>query len=214
MDEFQEVLKVTDRLLGPEGCPWDQLQTMKSTRPCIIEEASELVDAIDLEDNHHIEEELGDMLFVVIFLCRLAEKEKRCSLNEVLKKLKDKLIRRHPHVFGDVKINSFDEFYTQWDSIKQQEKGKEHRKSALDSIPKGLPALAKAQKMHKKIHKTSFEDTPKIENEEFQNEDSLGTTLWNIIAIAQEKGLDAEHALRNKLSAIEKSFREFETKNQ
>jgi len=210
MKEFQELLATTEELLGPNGCPWDQVQTMKSTRPCIIEEASELVDAIDSEDNHHIEEELGDLFFVVLFLCKLAEKEQRFTLNAVLKTLNEKLIRRHPHVFGEAKIDTIDELLQQWGEIKQKEKGKTDRKSALDSIPKGLPALARAQKVYSKMNKAHYplhkESTPV----KFDDEDSLGKALWDIVVQAQKHELDAEHALRKTLVGIESSFRQFE----
>lgn len=211
MQEFEQLVNTLERLLGPNGCPWDQKQTMKSTRPCIIEEASELVDAIDSENNTHMEEELGDLFFVVLFLCKLAEKEKRCDLAGVLKGVNEKLIRRHPHVFGEIKVDSVDGVVKQWDEIKKQEKGNAHRKSALDSIPKGLPALARAQKVHKKLHAAKYPDIVVEEiSEPFHDEHTLGQLLFNIVAEAQEKGLDAEHALRKVLVEKETGFRAFE----
>lgn len=209
MKEFLELLKTTDHLLGPQGCPWDQEQTMKSVRSCIIEEAAELVDAIDMEDNDHIREELGDLLFVALFLCRLAEKEKRCDLSEVLKELNDKLIRRHPHVFGKSHIANSEEVLKQWESIKQKEKGNAHRKSALDSIPKGLPALARAQKVSKKITKAKFPHSTTFHNN-FKDEDELGKMLFDIVTQAEKQGLDAEHALRKTLVGLEGAFRSHE----
>lgn len=213
MNEFKSLLETTETLLGPNGCPWDQVQTMKSTRPCITEEASELVEAIDSENNSHIQEELGDLFFVALFLCKLAEKEKRCTLSDVLNSLNQKLIRRHPHVFGDAKIDTVDELIKQWGEIKKKEKGKNHRKSALDSIPKGLPALSRAQKVHKKLKDAKFQDIVKNDKDLFTNEDTLGHALWNMVAEAQEKGLDAEHALRSYLVKLEHSFREKEEQN-
>lgn len=212
MKEFDLLMETTDFLLGPQGCSWDREQTMASTRPCITEEASELVDAIDSENNLHIKEELGDLFFVVVFLCRLAEKENRCTLGEVLEAVRSKLIRRHPHVFGDAKIETTDALLKQWAEIKKQEKANHPRhKSALDSIPKGLPALARAQKVHKKLHDEKFPDIPKHQiREGIDNEENLGKLLYEIVAQAQENGLDAEHALRKTLVQLESAFRNFE----
>ncbi|MBA3958633.1 MAG: MazG family protein [Parachlamydiaceae bacterium] len=211
MNEFQDLIKTTETLLGPNGCPWDREQTMKSTRPCIVEEASELVEAIDSENNQHIQEELGDLFFVVLFLCKLAEKEKRCTLHDVLKDLNDKLIRRHPHVFGDAKkIETVDELLAQWNEIKKKEKGNQHRKSALDGVPKGLPALARAQKVHKKLYDANYAVPLKNHSNPFESEEALGNALWDLVAKAQEMGIDAEHALRTTLVQIEGRFRETE----
>lgn len=212
MQEFQQLLEIIDTLLGPNGCPWDREQTMKSIRSDLIEESCELVDAIDSDDNHHIQEELGDALFVVVFLSKLAEKEKRSHIKDVLAELNTKLIRRHPHVFGEAKIKTIDELTTQWNSIKSSEKGKTHRKSALDSIPKGLPALARAKKVSKKIKDTNFKDVPKVQSlPEFADERELGKILYAMVEKANAQGLDAEHALRQALVSVETNFREFET---
>lgn len=213
MREFEELLKTVEHLLGPNGCPWDQVQTMSSIRSCIVEESSELIDAIDLDDNEHIQEELGDLFFVVIFLCKLAEKEKRCHISDVLRTINEKLIRRHPHVFGNVQeIDSPEKVLKQWGEIKQQEKGKTHRKSVLDSIPKGLPALSRAQKVFKKLNSAKYEGMPAQDlTLDFSDEDSLGKALWNVVRQAQEKDLDAEHALRKILAGLESNFREYES---
>jgi tetrapyrrole methylase family protein/MazG family protein len=210
MEEFEALLKTTDYLLGPQGCPWDRTQTMHSIRACIIEEACELVDAIDLENNDHIREELGDLLFVALFLCRLAEKEKRSTLSAVLKELNEKLIRRHPHVFEGIPLKNGEQPLDRWNAIKNKEKGKEHRKSALDSIPKGLPALARAHKFFEKANQTSFKPTMAPPPIAFQNEEELGELLCEIAEQARSQGLEAEHALRKKLSALEQDFRQHE----
>ena len=214
MKEFTELLTTTETLLGPNGCPWDRIQTMKDTRSCIIEEAAELVDAIDLEDNHHIQEELGDLFFVVLFLCNLAEKENRCTLANVLHDLNAKLIRRHPHVFGDAKIDNVEQMLAQWNEIKKKEKGKTQRTSALDSIPKGLPALARAEKVSKKIENSKFtkimQPAKPLPLPAFETEEELGQLLFAITAQARRQGLEAEHALRKILIEMETSFRKFE----
>lgn len=208
MKEFDELVAVVDRLLGPDGCPWDQKQTMKSIRSDVLEEVCELIEAIDLDDDAHIQEELGDLFFNVVFLSRLAEKENRTKMQEALHDIAQKLIRRHPHVWGDTEINSSEELLTQWDTIKKTEKGKEARTSALDGIPKGLPALARAQKVLKKSSKKGFVQS--VDEQEFKSEEELGDHLLRLVAKAEAQGFDTEHALKLSLSKFEKNFREFE----
>lgn len=123
MQEFQSLIDIIERLLAPDGCPWDREQTTRSMRSCLIEETNEVIEAIDHDDNRQMEEELGDLLFNVVFLCRLAEKEGRFNLKDVLQSIIAKLIRRHPHVFGEGKIlATTEEVLKQWKEIKEQEK--------------------------------------------------------------------------------------------
>lgn len=214
--KYQKLLDIIDSLLGPNGCPWDREQTMKSIRSDLIEESCELVDAIDSEDNAHIEEELGDVLFVVTFMAKLAEKEKRCNIEDALENICEKLIRRHPHVFGDTVVENSSGVVKQWNEIKSTEKGKEHRKSVLDGIPNGLPALHKAKKFCKKLKDSGFAGLPEVKEQnelpifDFDNEKDLGNVLFSIVAKAQSMGLDAEQALRQTLVDIELSYRAFE----
>lgn len=211
IDEFKHLIDIIDRLLGPGGCPWDREQTLRSLRSDLIEEASEVVEAIDLNESHHIQEELGDLLFVTLFLCRIAEKEKHCNMTDALRDINEKLIRRHPHVFGDVKIDNSAAVLEQWGEIKRKEKGKAHRKSAVDGIPKQLPALARSQKMLKKMRKANyFRQATLISSDLFEDESSLGEVLLDIAGLAAEKGINAEHALRKALTGSEKQFRAFE----
>jgi tetrapyrrole methylase family protein/MazG family protein len=208
MKEFDELVTVVDHLLGENGCPWDKKQTMKTIRSDVLEEVCELIEAIDSEDNQHIEEELGDLFFNVIFLSRLAEKESRTKMVHALIEIKEKLIRRHPHVFENAVIKTEDELLTSWEKIKLTEKGKEERKSVLDGIPKGLPALARAQKVLKKMQKAKFQELPTLNaNLNFESEDDLGEFLAKIVISSEEKGLDAEHALKKYLNSLESKFR-------
>lgn len=213
MKEFDELVSVVDHLLGENGCPWDKKQTMKTIRSDVLEEVCELIEAIDLEDDHHIEEELGDLFFNVVFLSRLAEKENRTKMEKALNGIKEKLVRRHPHVFGTESIEGVDELITRWDQIKLTEKGKEHRTSVLDGIPKGLPALARTQKVTKKMKSAKFEDLPKAHNLIFKDEEELGAYLASIVILAEIQGFDAEHALKNYLIGLETKFRLFEKSN-
>ena len=187
MKEFDHLLEITDTLLGPEGCPWDRKQTMKSVRKHVLEEVSELIDAIDMNDNKEIEEELGDLFFNVVFFARLAEKENRFKIEDTLNHISEKLIRRHPHVFETKKEITIDELHSQWNQIKSEEK--KERKSPLDGIPKSLPALARAQKMLPHI------DHPEPDTAIY-TEETLGQELLKLVAAAKRDDLDAELALR------------------
>jgi len=215
MKEFDQLIKTTEHLMGPDGCPWDREQTLMSLRESVLEETCELIEAVDLDDNEHIKEELGDLLFNVVFFCKVGEKEGRFQTTEVVSHLTEKLIRRHPHVFGEAKVDGIDGLWKQWNAIKAQEKGKTDRESILDGIPKGLPALALAQKMLKKIckNKGDFEQLPKACELEFKDEEALGGFLLGLVRKAQETGLDAEQALRKSLAELEASFRQTELKN-
>lgn len=211
MNQLERLIQITDRLMGPGGCPWDIEQTLQSLRPCIVEEGHELIEAIDLNDQHHILEELGDFFFVAFFLCKVAEKENICKVDDILKELNDKLVRRHPHVFGETDIKTTEEVLSQWAEIKKNENNKAHRKSALDSIPKGLPSLARAQKAYKKMRDAKYPHALKRHDKpKFTSEDALGQYLLELAAQAHDDGLDAEHALRRSLAYLEQSFRIYE----
>ena len=123
MKEFTDLLDLTDTLLGPNGCPWDQEQTFESLRKSVVEEVYELVEAVDEGCRQKILEELGDLAFNFIFFCKLGEKEGAFSTEDVLKAIYEKLVRRHPHVFGEAKISTTTELIEQWERIKSQEKG-------------------------------------------------------------------------------------------
>lgn len=210
MKEFDELVQVTDDLLGPEGCPWDREQTMETIRGDVLEEVAELIEAIDLGDNAHICEELGDVFFTVVFLSRLAEKEKRATMQEALQQITAKLIRRHPHVYGEAKIRNTEELYASWDKIKQTEKGKESRLSILDGIPKGLPGLARAFKVSKKISKTAFLWPKNQTQYAFTDEKELGEVLLSLTHVAAQKGINPELALKRALNELEQDFLSFE----
>jgi MazG family protein len=215
MKEFDELISIIDTLLGPGGCPWDQEQTLQTLRSSIVEEVFEFIEAVDLDDNHLLKEELGDLFFNVVLLSKIAQKEKRFDVQDILQEINDKLVRRHPHVFGEgKKIHTVEELHRQWDQIKKEEKGKEQRKSALDGISKDQPIIARAQKVLHKIQKTGFEiPVPKI-SINVEREGELGQKLLALILHAKEKGLDAEHALRKVLTHLEKDFRGYEAMNK
>jgi len=191
MKEFDKLLETIDSLLAPDGCPWDREQTLLSMRKNVLEEVYELIEAINNEDNPHICEELGDLFLNSIFLSRLAEKEKRFLLKEVLSQINEKLIRRHPHVFGNEKASNSDEVLVHWEAAKHKEK---NRENPFEGIPKSLPALARTQKTLKKLKKKP------------QLTDDLGSQFIKLIIEAQEQGLDAEQELQKKCQELQQNI--------
>ena len=159
----QDLLKVMAKLRSPTGCPWDREQDHRSLRWHAVEEVYELLDAIESRDDHELEEELGDLLLQVVFHCQLARERGAFDFERVARRITDKLIRRHPHVFGTTKVKNVDEVWMNWEKIKTAEKhGTRHaRHSALDGIPKHLPALLRAEKLIKKARKAQLIPDPK-----------------------------------------------------
>jgi MazG family protein len=208
MDAFQTLVMTIERLLAPDGCSWDQEQTLQSMRKSVIEEAYELVEAIDFEDNEKIKEELGDLCLNVVFLSKIAEKEGRFSLSQVLQCITEKLIRRHPHIFEEVQKISAEQVKHQWEAIKRTEKSNHGRESAMDGIPKDLPSLARAEKMLTKFQQAQFEWQ---DNQIFSSQENLlAKDLLNLVQKASQNGMDAEAILRRALSLLEWQFRQLE----
>ena len=210
MEKFNDILDLARTLQGPDGCPWDRKQTLMSLRQNIVEEVYELIEAINLEDKEKLVEELGDVFFTSIFILILAERTKIFNPEEVLESISSKIIRRHPHIFGDDKALDENEALMHWERMKKQEKSQKKRKSVLDSIPKDLPALARAQEMLIKFQQKKC--LKKDSSNTFSNEEELGEALLSIVDKAQSLGLDAENSLRRVLSIQEKEFREKERK--
>src|SRR5580692_12719248 len=155
---INDLLKVMAKLRSPKGCLWDREQTHLSLRRHAIEEVYELIDAIESRDDHEMAEELGDLLLQVVFHAQMAKERGAFDFEKVTRHLVDKLIRRHPHVFGTTKVKNVDEVWANWEKIKRAEKHGTHleRKSAFDGIPKHLPALLRAEKLLKKAHKAKI----------------------------------------------------------
>src|SRR3989442_11308155 len=153
-----DLLKVMARLRSPTGCPWDREQDHMSLRFHAVEEVYELMDAIEAGDDHEMLEELGDLLLQVVFHCQLARERGAFDFDQVARHIVEKLIRRHPHVFGQSEAKTVDAVWAQWEQIKKAEKhGTKHaRPSALDGIPKHLPALLRAEKLVKKARKAKL----------------------------------------------------------
>src|SRR5258705_96545 len=155
---INDLLKVMARLRSPTGCPWDREQDHQTLRFHAVEEVYELLDAIEAGDDHEMMEELGDLLLQVVFHCQLARERGAFGFDQVARHIVDKLIRRHPHVFGDSEAKTVDAVWAKWEQIKKAEKhGTKHeRPSALDGIPKHLPALMRAEKLVKKARKAKL----------------------------------------------------------
>jgi uncharacterized protein YabN with tetrapyrrole methylase and pyrophosphatase domain len=209
MKKFDELLEVATRLNGPKGCPWDQKQTFLTLQPYVLEEAHEVIEAVDSGDDRKIVEELGDLLYTIVFYAKVGERENRFIMEDVIESIREKLIRRHPHVFGDVKVNQMEEIVTRWEAIKKEEKGHEERKSVLDGIPKTLPQLLKAQKILKRIRRTQSSLLPEKSSEPL-SEESVGKKLLDLILQATDADIDGESALRRALQELEETFRKQE----
>ncbi len=198
------------KLRSPKGCPWDREQNHLTLRRHAIEEVYELIDAIEARDDHEMAEELGDLLLQVVFHCQLARERGAFDFEQVTRHLVDKLIRRHPHVFGTTKVKDVDEVWANWEKIKQAEKkGTRHeRPSALDGIPQHLPALLRAEKLVKKARKAKLRVELKPVRPRTKNQ--LAGELFALAAIAQARGWTAEELLSSEVKRRERSWRRIE----
>jgi XTP/dITP diphosphohydrolase len=210
---IEELVDVMAKLRGPGGCPWDLEQDHKSIRFHAVEEVYELIDAIESEDDHEMLEECGDLLLQVVFHCQLAKERKAFNFEKVARTITDKLIRRHPHVFGDSDTENIDAVWTQWEKIKREEKkGTEHeRASALDGIPRHLPSLQRAEKLVKKARKNKLADKPLTKpTKHHYTKATLSRELFALAEYAQRKGWQPEALLRTETNRHEKALRKKE----
>ena len=223
---LEELIQVVAKLRAPDGCPWDREQTHQSLRPNMLEEAYEAVDAIDENNMPHLREELGDVLLQVLLHSQIASEKGDFDIEAVAKELKDKLIHRHPHVFGNAKIDNAQDVLKAWDKLKAEEKTE--RKSAMDGLSKSQPALVLAQKISKRAVKVGFEwpdeqslyDCFYSEIEEFKQaqkeqdknhmEEEYGDILFAAVNLARWNKIDAEQALLKANKKFEKRFRKME----
>lgn len=226
MARLRWVLKA---LRAPDGCPWDREQTLQSIQPCLQEECYELLSAMGGSDLANHREELGDVLLQVLFQCDIREDEGAFGFDDVVNSLADKLIHRHPHVFGDVKAADTETVLRNWEQIKQREH-KEPKASALDGVPEALPALLKAQRTQHKAAKVGFDwkdaDGPneKLDEEMAELraaiasgdraaiEEELGDVLFSLVNVARHVQVDAERALRAATQKFSERFRAVEAR--
>lgn len=210
MSAIDDLRQTIARLRAPGGCPWDIEQTHQSLTRCLVDEVSELLDTIDRLDMPHMREELGDVLIQVVFHAQIAEENGHFDLEAVAREVNDKLIRRHPHVFGDsAKLGDAAAVVVKWEEIKAQEKKNGPAQSGLfKGLPPRLPALMYAEAVWKQIEKKLLPlgdatDAVKIrELGETLDDAALGKTLFELCAAARAKGLDPEGALRRHADAV------------
>ncbi len=227
--DFAALVAVMARLRDPEtGCPWDREQTPTTLKKYILEEAYEVLEAVDAGDPAKLAEELGDLLLQVVFQAQLAAETQQFDIGDVTQAIVEKLIRRHPHVFGDLSVADTDEVLRNWERIKRTEKGYEDRTSLLDGIPAGLPALMRALEVSKRVVKVGFEwpevsqVLDKVEEElaELRAEIQLGQTeraqeelgdlLFTLVNVARQLKIDPEEALRQMTHRFAARFRHIE----
>lgn len=208
---IQELVEVMAKLRSPEGCPWDREQDHMTLRFHAVEEVYELMDAIEAGDNLEMEEELGDLLLQVVFHCQLAQERGVFDFEKVARHITDKLIRRHPHVFGDVKVKDVEQVWANWEKIKRAEKQGTHRErpSAFDGIPRHLPALLRAEKLAKKARKAGL---LKSSSKGKRARAALSSALFELAEQAQAHGWSAEELLRAEIQRREKAWRKAEIK--
>lgn len=224
--ELEKLIEVIAKLRAPDGCPWDREQTHKTLKPNMLEEAYEAVDAMESGDMKHLKEELGDVLLQVVLHAQIASEEGAFNIEDVAKGLREKLIHRHPHVFGNAKVTSATDVLNNWDKLKQEEK--KHRTSAMDGISKSQSALMSAQKISKKAVKTGFEwpsekslyeciysefeefkEAEKEQNREHMEEE-FGDILFATVNLARWNKIDAEQALLKANKKFMTRFRKME----
>ena len=210
---FEDLLKIMEVLRSPEGCPWDREQTHESIRKDFIEETYEVIEAINKKDKTLLCEELGDVLLQVAFHVQIEKEEGSFGIEEVTDGVCKKLIERHPHVFGEVKVSSTGEVLDNWDTIKRKSKGQKTQGSAMEKIPKELPALMRAQKIQQKAKKAGFDwddvsgayealgkeieelKEAQQSGDEDKITDELGDVLFSVVNISRFLGADSEEAL-------------------
>ncbi len=225
MKTLENLQSVIARLIGPDGCPWDKEQTAQSLADYIIEESHELVEAIRFGSSKEVCEELGDVAFLLLFIATLYEQKGEFSLDTVLNMNAEKMTRRHPHVFADTTFENLDEQLKAWEAIKRAEKEKTSTTSGIfDSLPKGLPSLIKAYRLHSKAARVNFTwpedsdveqqleaewlewlDVSKTDNKEAKSEE-LGDMLFTLVEIGRRHGIKASEALDYSCQKFLKRF--------
>jgi len=228
MDSFQKLLGIMAALRAENGCPWDREQTRESLTPYLVEETYEVLEAIEENSPHKIKEELGDLLFQIVFHCQLAKERGEFSIEDVIDAISNKMIGRHPHVFGNANYETSEQVLKQWEERKKEE-GK-NRESILEGVPKELPSLLKAHRIQSRAARVGFDWNrisdvmAKLDEElsEFREaldqkdqagiEDELGDVFFVLVNISRFVGVNPEDALRKTISKFISRFRYIEMK--
>ncbi len=233
--DIQKLVDLVERLRGDNGCPWDKEQTRESLKPMLIEEAYEVLDALDSASPSELKEELGDLLFQVVFHAQIAQEKGEFHLADIIDRLYEKMIRRHPHVFGGVDLKTAQDVLKNWEDIKAAEKGTESSsqpdsdKSLLDGLPSRLPALHQAYQMTAKASRVGFdwsrledilsklqEEAAELRDAHARHDDNrladeVGDLLFVVVNIARFLGIDPETALRRTNIKFNRRFRHVES---
>jgi len=232
LDKFESLIKIVSDLRGPEGCPWDKEQDHKTLAPYAVEETYELVEALEQQDDQKIKDELGDVLFQVVLHAQLASERKAFTIDDVLKNLNEKMVRRHPHVFSDVKVENTEEVWKNWEKIKKAEKAGPNPDGSLKKqidIPEAIPALQRSYKIGVKTQKAGFDWAKpmdvfqKVKEEMLEDEVELrakeskylepeiGDLLFSVAQLARHCGFEPEQTLR---AANRKFLRRYEAMHE
>ncbi len=208
---FRDLIAVIDRLLADDGCPWDREQTTFTLSPMLLEEVCETIDSVRDEDAEHLADELGDLFVGAIFFAKAAQKEGRFDWEEPFKKGREKLIRRHPHIFKDATNLTSEQVKEQWEELKKKEPTHVRRKSHFEGVPASLPGLAMMQKLLVKTKKhpevlRHLETCVKHAQHQKNSEEVLGAQLAELVLKAEAQGIQAEQALRRFYSTCRQTL--------
>ena len=228
-EKFAELVEIMTRLRGENGCPWDREQTSESIKPYLVEETYEVLEAIDEQDPAKLKEELGDLMLQIVFHAQMAEETGAFTVSDVLAAINDKLVRRHPHVFGDVKADTAQEVLFNWEQIKQTERRRDKgQASLLDGVPREMPALLRAHRLQEKASRVGFdwneaqEVFRKVEEElgelraamqgqaAERVEAELGDLLFALVNLSRFLAVNPEEALRKTIARFIARFRYIE----
>lgn len=228
-NNLEKLLNTIETLRGPNGCPWDKEQTMKTLKPCLIEEAYEVLEVME-EGGTKLKEELGDLLLQILLQSQIQKEAGNFEFDDVCSVLNEKLIRRHPHVFGSVNVKNSDEVMVNWEEIKRGEESHKDRESILDGIPSSFPQLLRAKKLQKKASKAGFdwenhigamekvkeeilEIEEEIKNDNQKNiEEEIGDLIFAVINLSRKLKVNPEDALEKTNNKFEKRVRYIESK--
>jgi tetrapyrrole methylase family protein/MazG family protein len=228
MGRFERLVEIMDRLRGEDGCPWDREQTRETLKTYLIEEAYELLEALDADDPGLIREELGDLLFQLIFHARIASEKGEFDIWDVIDGITEKMVARHPHVFGDTEVQDSREVIQRWEELKKKE-GK-MKDSLLEGIPEALPSLLRAHRVQERVSRVGFDwediegalEKVEEEFEEFRDalrkserqqiEEELGDLFFSLVNLSRFVGINPEEALRKTVTKFARRFRYIEKK--